>query len=378
MEANNYEELLKNYRLGLCSEAEIRQLEAWYADWHMTDRILLSESKLHFAQEQMREVLMKSINTKRLVPWRKISIAASIALVIGAGLSYLDRSDVDLKKRIVSRGNSIERIPPGKQGAILTLADGKKIRLSDVHNGILANQAGVSISKSADGQLVYQIRENEVQNTGVQKVNTLSTEKGETYQLRLPDGSLAVLNAASSLTYAANLMDGDGNRRIQLNGEAYFEVKKDRLHPFIVQTAGQQVQVLGTRFNVNSYPEEGSQRTTLLEGSVKVMSGGEIIVIAPGEQAISTSKGLSKVDVNVSGATSWKDGFFNFEQSDIQTVMRQLARWYNLEVTYDGPVPTAKITGKVYRNADFSEALTVLRYLDIHYALKGRTITIKP
>jgi transmembrane sensor len=377
METNNYEELLEKYRLGQCSAAEIRQLEAWYADWNAKERVMLSEADLNRAELLMRDEVMGRTAVRKLIPWRGLSIAASITLVIGLGLFYFNRTAPNVQNR-VAKAIPAERIVPGKQGATLTLANGTKIKLSDVQNGVLAKQAGINISKTAGGSLIYELKHAEGKNSdGLQGINTLSTENGETYQLRLPDGSLAVLNAASSLTYSAGLVN-NGKRVVKLTGEAYFEVAKDARHPFIVESNGQQVQVLGTHFNVNSYADEDVQRTTLLEGSVKVTSGNRSAVIAPGQQVRLSNGALSTETVDVSQAVAWKDGLFNFNSSDIQNVMRQLARWYNVTVEYEGAIPKDKITGKVHRDADLSQALTILKYLDIHYVIKDRTIIIKP
>lgn len=296
-----------------------------------------SEEGLERVSGEMWSVLEKQTVGIPSVPrvrrlWPRWAVAASIALAVMVG-GYFYNDSRQPTTQVVHQND----VAPGKNGATLTLASGKKIRLSDAMNGELTSEAGVSISKTKDGQLIYEIKADgpgEESN----KINTLSTANGETYQVRLPDGSAVWLNAASSLTYSANLLQ-DGKRSVKLVGEAYFEVAKDKAHPFVVNTAGQEIEVLGTHFNVNAYGDEPVTATTLLEGSVQVRSGSFREMIRPGFQASSAGKGITVGKADVEGVTDWKSGEFNLEQVDFRSAMRKIARWYDVEVIYEKSVP---------------------------------------
>lgn len=294
----------------------------------------------------------KNIPVRRL--WPRIAVAASIALAVGVGsLLYVNKQDRWNSQQMVQMND----VDPGKQGATLTLASGKKIRLSDAVNGELSNESGVSITKTKNGELIYQIKE-----TGAakNKFNTLSTSNGETYQVRLPDGSAVWLNAASSLTYSAKLIQ-NGKRSVTLSGEAYFQVAKDKSHPFVVSTAGQQVEVLGTHFNVNAYADEPITATTLVEGSVKVSSGSDQQMLKPGFQARNNGNGIKISKANLEGVTDWKDGEFNLDETDFRVAMRKIARWYDVEVIYEKSVPMdIEAWGWISRDSKLSSVLKLI------------------
>lgn len=303
--------------------------------------------------------------------WRRVAAIAAVitAIAIGAGLFYYNQSELTNQTAYETD------LAPGKVGATLTLANGKKITLSDASEGMLAKEAGVTITKAGNGQLEYEINTSE--QVAENKMNTLSTANGETYRVRLPDGSLVWLNAASSLTYAFSL-NNRGERWVKLSGEAYFEIAKDKKHPFVVKTDRQQVQVLGTHFNVNSYEDEPMATTTLLEGSVRVTGAGTEMLLKPGQEAKLSTKGLVVGEANMAMATAWKNGQMVFKKTDIQYVMRQISRWYNVEVEYQGQMPDYTITGEVSREASLSSILKVLELSDVHFKLNGRKLIILP
>jgi len=305
--------------------------------------------------------------------WPRIAaVAALVTIIFGAGLffyRYIDR------KEAVAYASDVA---PGRQDATLILANGNKIRLSNAKNGELVKESGVSITKSTNGQLIYQIKE---MSAGSSQMNTLSTGKGETYQLRLPDGSLVWLNAASSLTFSTNL-NTRGKRRVKLDGEGYFEVSKDKKRPFIVESRDQEVEVLGTHFNINSYANEPSTKTALLEGSIRIgvfaANGAKTSqkMIRPGEQAVVSQSVIKVEPLADPEAIAWKEGLFRFEKADIKTVMRQLQRWYNIVVIYDGDVPQVSFSGNLHRNLNLSEALKVLEHLGVKFKLDHRKLTV--
>jgi len=335
-------------------------------------RFRLPDAKREQVLQQILEtpvVPLRNPIIKRL--WYKVAVAAAVvAMIAGAGM-YLYRQDHKTGAALTAKTNDVA---PGKQGATLTLAGGRKIRLADAADGELASEAGVRISKNSKGQLVYEIQQT---SSDADRVNTLSTVKGETYQLRLPDGSMVWLNSASSLTYPAALLK-DGKRRVTLQGEGYFSVAKDKAHPFVVEARGQQVEVLGTEFNINSYADEPAIRTTLLEGSVKVGTAAAHRVLKPGEQSrAGADGGLSVQEIDTELAVAWKNNQFIFDNDNIEYIMRMLSRWYNVEVVYQGSVPTKKFGGAVSRFDHISSVLKILEMTGgAQFKIEGRTVYV--
>lgn len=373
--------LIGEYNSGEIDEAGHRELEDWMALGEHNRLLferLTSEDQLRAELKIIYEFnaanAYSGFERKYIKPpkklWLSISIAASvlIACTLGGYFYFFPQHPASQNLPVLAKD-----IVPGKNAATLILANGKKIALDEVHNGELAREAGVVITKTSDGQLIYEVKD-QGDATGFQ-TNTLKTARGETYQIRLPDGTQVWINAASSLTYPASFA-ALKTRTVTLNGEAYFEVSKDASHPFIVKTAQQNLVVLGTHFNVNSYTDEGQTLTTLLEGSVKI---NEQTLLKPGEQAQLSANGNMRVGkANIAEAIGWKNGFFLFEEDDLPTVMRQISRWYDMDVKYEGKIPKASFDGKVYRNLNLSKVLEVLKYADVRFRIEGKTIVIMP
>ncbi|HEY4290961.1 MAG TPA: FecR domain-containing protein [Puia sp.] len=260
-------------------------------------------------------------------------------------------------------------ILPGHSGAILTLSNGKQIVLDSAGNGTLASDSHIKVIKK-DGQLAYEGKTAEV------LYNTVSTPKGRQWQLTLGDGTKVWLNAASSIHYPISFTGNE--RKIEVTGEAYLEVSPDAVSPFVVMTPTQRIQVLGTHFNVNAYADEPILRTTLLEGSIKVNATGKTILLHPGEQVANnpTTGDLATTKPDVSNVTAWINGRFKFDHSDIKTVMRQIARWYDVEVEYRGNLPDYQFAGGTFRNNNLSEVLQVLELSGLHFKLENHKIIV--
>lgn len=301
--------------------------------------------------------------------WLQIAGIAAAVLAIVFGIWFYTAGPIVNRNAEIANQNDVA---PGKIGATLTLANGKKIRLSDAANGELAKEAGVSVTKMANGQLVYEIKEG----TGnPDKINTLTTAKGETYVVTLPDKSKVWMNAASSITYAAGL--NKHARSVKLEGEAYFEVAKDKAHPFIVETRRQKIEVLGTHFNVNAYADEQKVTTTLLEGSVKVSGKPGFKILKPGDQSSVNESSILIAEVDTERAIAWKNNKFLFENDDIQYIMRMIGRWYNVDVVYTGEMPTEKFGGGVSRFGNVSQVLKILQSTGgVHFKIEGRKILV--
>jgi ferric-dicitrate binding protein FerR (iron transport regulator) len=264
---------------------------------------------------------------------------------------------------------------PGGDKAMLTLADGSQIVLDSASNGILAQQGNTNIIKQQDGQLVYNAN-----GTGTDEIayNTLTTPRGGQYKITLPDGSKVWLNAASSIKYPAAFTGKD--RKVEITGEVYFEVTKNASKPFKVQVNQQEVEVLGTHFNINSYSDEDAIRTTLLEGSVKINTSNGNSFLQPGQQAQLQKAGKIKLvnNVDLEETMAWKDGNFQFENSDIKTVMRQIARWYDVEIEYKGYV-SKHFIGTISRNVNLSQVLTMLQQTgEVKCIIEGKKVIIMP
>jgi ferric-dicitrate binding protein FerR (iron transport regulator) len=378
MEKEEIKYLALRFLEGTATVEERTKLHDWYNNnlFSETETVMTAEDE---SSQQVKERLYQQIRerlrgeTKQTtVPkrlWLRIAAAASIVLAIGVGIFYyttaLRHPDLALAKNDIA---------PGKQGATLTLANGKQIRLSDVANGELARESGVVITKSTNGQLVYELKESE---TGRSKINTLSTAKGETYKLRLPDGSFVWLNSASSLTYSAYLV-ANGKRTVKLQGEGYFEIAKDKAHPFIVSTNNQQVEVLGTHFNINSYQDEPVVATTLVEGSIKITSDGKQKILKPGQLAVNNGDAIEVSEANIESVTDWKEGDFFLNRVNFKTAMRKIARWYDVEVIYDASVPNdIKSGGWISRDNNLSAVLKSIALTgQVKFRIEGKKIYV--
>ena len=262
-------------------------------------------------------------------------------------------------------------ILPGSNKAVLTLANGQRLILDSTVNGALAQQGKVNIIKTREGRLEYHGEDEAI------LYNTLSTPRGGQYQLRLPDGTQVWLDAASSISYPTFFIGK--NRKVRITGQVYFEVARDKARPFHVNANNMDVEVLGTHFNINAYSDEASINTTLLEGSVKVNAGNaNTIVLRPGQQAQVGNQLKVAENANLDQVMAWKNGLFNFEGADIKTVMRELGRWYDVEIVYKGEVPPRKFGGEVSRQLTLSQVLRLLQKVGINYTIEGKKLIVLP
>jgi transmembrane sensor len=319
----------------------------------------------------------ESSHTSKVIPlYRSWWAAAAVLLLLASGSHFfLNREHSKSEVAVIKKNVLKNDIAPGGNKAILTLANDSTIILDSAQNGTLSHQGNIKIIKLNDGQLAYD-------KTGVPNsevlYNTVSTPKGGQYQLTLSDGSKVWLNAESSLRFPAAFSGRE--RKVELTGEGYFEVAKNKEKPFIVTANNTNVEVLGTHFNINAYSDENFIKTTLLEGSVKVSKGNASSLIVPGEQA-SVSK-LSDVinvknDVNVDGVVAWKNGKFYFDNVDIKTIMNQIARWYDVDVEYKGNI--SKIFGgTISRNVSASNVFKILEATGgVHFTIEGRKVIVE-
>ncbi|TCC96279.1 FecR family protein [Pedobacter hiemivivus] len=378
MNRDQAKELIERYNEGLATAEERLWVENWYLDESLKYQLSDQESNfLHLKDEIWNGTLEKSgrrIKPKvlRLNVWSRI--AAAVVLLIGCGLGlYFYNIGPKLKD-----GNAVVTdIAPGGNNAILTLANGKKIVLNDAAKGEISKQSGISVSKSNDGELIYTVVNGGEDVPTENTHNTISTPKGGQYTIILSDGTKVMLNSASSVTFPTSFKEGD--RMVELNGEAYFEVAKHKNKRFRVVSGVQTVEVLGTHFNVNAYAEERTIKTTLLEGAVKVSTLKESALIEPGEQAVldrADANSIVKRRVNINKETAWINGIFSFEGDDLKSVMRQVARWYDVNVIYVGPISEEKYFGEISRSSKLSEVFNILELNNVNFDVVGKTVKV--
>ncbi|MBS0027618.1 FecR family protein [Chitinophaga sp. 22321] len=340
-----------------------------HAYWQLAVKEVLDADKpVH--QEPFSQPGKKRIHLLQRYWW-----AAAAVVFIATGIYYFAKPSPP--PVIVAASPAIKDIAPGGNRAVLTLSDGSQIPLDSANNGVLAKQGNTSITKLSNGQLAY----NESGSTGDKVLyNTMSTPSGGQYQLILPDGTGVWLNAASSIYYPTAFTGNE--RTVTITGEVYFEVAQNEKMPFRVKAGNTTVEVLGTHFNINAYKDEPSVNTTLLQGTVQINANQQKQVIKPGQQArvIASNHGIQVLDnVDLSQVMAWKKGFFSFNDADLPTVMRQLSRWYNVEVKYEGEIPQRLFTGEIGRDLTLSQVLKGLSKTRIRYKIEnGNRIIIQP
>lgn len=391
--------ILEKYRVGNASTEEMDFLDSYYKVFGLRPDYTsgMEEGKRIILKEDLKNSINENISTYRKATIQKgkrtiykwsISVAATL-IICGLWFFYYPQKiesyqvikSVKKDSSIISKTEVAPKddIVPGGNKAVLTLANGKKINLTDVNIGTLAEQSNVQIAKIADGQLVYSIlSDQQVRNNQKNQYNTIETPKGGRYQMRLPDGTNVWLNSASRLTFPSSF-SSLSKRKVELSGEAYFEVAKDSSRPFVVKTILQEVEVLGTHFNISSYEDESSVKTTLIEGSVKIVAkNGSDKILKPGQQSVLTADNITVENINEGQqALAWKNDQFIFESHDIQYVMRIISRWYNVEVEYVGAIPENKFGGAISKFENISEVLKSLESTGrVKFKIEGRRILV--
>lgn len=304
--------------------------------------------------------------------WPRIAAAASIVIAVSAGI-YFVLHQRKAQQQVAQIKH--QDLAPGHNQATLTLANGQRIILTKGLNGKLAQQGNTQIFVNSGNAIAYSASGSA---TTAVTYNTLSTARGEQspYPLILPDGSQVWLNASSSITFPTVFTGKE--RSVSVTGEAYVIVAHNAKQPFKLVAAGQTINDIGTEFNINAYADEPMVTTTLAEGSIKVVKNDQSVFIKPGQQAV-TKSNTSIINVstaNLESALAWKNGKFDFINADVPTVMRQIARWYNVDIEYEGGIPNASINGAVFRNTNASNALKIVKLLGISYRIEGRKIII--
>lgn len=388
------EELFRKYLDNQCSPEELRTLFTYFD--HPENEIKLRELVFDTLQDSYTEnddlhwqpatekifVSLKSQlhpGEKKVIPIYKrtwIQIAAAVVLAIGIFSIYTYFNNSETNKPVLTENKpSDSPVVSGGNKAFLTLADGSIVDLTTLSGEIVASQGNINIKKVADGQLLYLISKEKSAKT---LYNNIETPKGGQYQVTLSDGTRVWLNAASTINFPVAFTGTE--REVSLTGEAYFEVAENKSMPFKVKTGTTEIEVLGTHFNVNAYTDEPTVKTTLLEGKVKVtgLVMNDSRTINPGEQAQINAKGQMNV-VKESGAEdviAWKNGNFNFNNADLETTLRQIARWYDVEIVFEGTVSKKKFNGEMQRNLSITQVLRLLETNNIFCRLEGRKLIV--
>lgn len=379
-----YQELAAKWLDGSITPEEERE----FADWYNAglDKPLLVPESFAASEEMHRQRLLHKIQAeihaqapehRRGIFWIKWVAAAAVILTVISTGAYFWVNKTGVPESIGEEAIVMKTdIAPGGNKAMLTLANGTQILLDSVNNGVLATQGNTAIIKSQSGQLIFDISK---QTAGADDVastatNTLSTPKGGQYIIVLPDGTKVWLNAQSSLHFPTAF---NGKERVvQLSGEAYFEVAKDKHKPFHVQSNGADIEVLGTHFNVMAYTNEPIMETTLLEGAIKVSKDNRSETIRPGKQVQLSDQGMQIRSIDTLDAVAWKNGIFQFNDTHLKSIMRQVERWYDVKIDYTS-LPDKRYNGMVFRNSNLSEVLKMLEVAgDIRFEVAGKTISV--
>lgn len=350
------EKLKENPENNFAEEA----IEQWYR-----------ELQTRIGASPVAEIVSGTAKVRRLRNWGWA--AAAIVVLVGAVWLFSQQQGKDIPQVATTPAE----IQPGKEGAVLTLADGSKVVLDSLGNGVISTQNGTRVVLK-DGLVAYEPQQKE----GAVAYNSIATPKGRQFSILLPDGSRAWLNAESSLRYPTAFSGNE--RRVQVSGEVYFEVAHNADMPFRVSIgAGTEVEVLGTSFNVNAYTNEKAIYTTLLEGKVKMKSAGKgELLLRPGQQArlpVSNANGIAlETEVDTDKVMAWKNGLFNFDGAGIEEVMRQLERWYDIEVVYEKGIPDIIFGGKLRKDVSLSGVLKSLEESEVHFRMEGRRLIVLP
>jgi transmembrane sensor len=359
MENRNAAQIIDRYNSGKATPEEIRLVQSWYlkmeAGEPLSPRAIQEEYDLGF--KKLDAYLGRRKNT--VLIW---SAAAAVVLVALFTVLFFS---VSSPKGIKEQISLAQDIPPGKNSAVITLSNGDTIHLSDAQKGLTVSRSALSYE---DGTMVKKTA------PATAAFLTARTPRGGTYNVTLADGTVVMLNADSYLKFP-QVFNGK-IREVELFGEAYFEVAKNKAMPFIVKTPKQRIEVLGTHFNVNSYTPAAT-KTTLLEGSVKVSSDTEEQMLVPGQQADLAGDRLVVKKADVDAVISWKDGYFRFNDENIKEIMQKISRWYDVEVVYEGDITNEVFTGAISRLSNISDVLDMLeRTKIVHFKLEGRRITV--
>lgn len=382
--------LIQKYLKEELSEAELQQLQDWQQQSEgnrrifnkLTDDTYLMQAITDHYKMDPDDIALQKINARidaDLQPkpqtgirhiWIRLTVAAAVLVVLATSVMYIFRKKQDTG--IVQVTQTIQDIAPGGYSATLKLADGRSVVLDSSTANQLPQQGNAQVLNK-NGQLVY------TPTTGSQHDeviwNTLSTAKGQTYPLLLSDGSRVTLNSASSIRFPVSFT-GDV-REVQVTGEVFFQVAHNAAKPFKVTARGMDLQVLGTSFNVNAYDDEETVKATLVEGSIQIKKGTQKKIIKPGQQAQVLTNEIKISEVDIDKITAWKQGFFRFKEDKLSEAVKNIARWYNVDVVLEGNAANVDVSGDIPRTANLSELIKLLSVIDVEARIEGKKLILK-
>lgn len=382
-------ELLEKYKSGTITDDELSILESWYniqaknnADFSISEQQVTDD--LRAVSDNLQSLKSDSSNKSILRSRSWLSVAAAIIVLCTFGILYTfistqeERTDLTLTSPSFALKKS-NIIIPGDKRALLTLEDNTQINLDDMQVGSIETIHGVRISKTADGGVLYDVSGVQDDPNAVNNYNTISTPAGGEFQVKLSDGTKVWLNASSSIKFPTKFASNE--RRVETTGEVYFDVTHQANKPFFVSSGTQTIKVLGTQFNINSYSTKKGVKTTLVEGSVVVQSNLKDLrkVLKPGQESIldeSHSKiSISRVDLE--RAVAWKNGYFIFDDENLEEIMDQIARWYDAEVEYVLSDKNIRFGGAISRYRKLPDVLNLLEMTDkVKFKIQGRRIIV--
>jgi len=370
--------LLNRYNQGQCTEQEKAWIETWYLS-QQTEPLNHSIEELSKDLDDVEGKLIRHTTFRRITLWPRIAAAASVILFISIGAYFLFHRQ---PLRQVAHNQIHNDVAPGGNKAFITLSNGKKISLTDAKNGTITKEGNAVIKKTSDGTVSYERSASDVTPRKL-VYNTISVPRGGQWTVLLPDGTKAILDAASSIRYPVSFPGIE--RKVEITGQVYFEVVHNAAKPFRVITRGQVIEDIGTKFNIEAYDDEPVVKTALLDGAVRVSIPSALslpdrsgIVLQPGQQTLWQNNKLSESAADLDATLAWKNGYFSFTDDNVETLMRKLSRWYDIEVDYRGNLPDTKFDGEIPRNAPLSEVLKVLEVANVHFLLEGKKLTVMP
>lgn len=364
------EELLNRYFEGRVTDKERELVDYWFHYYRL-------DSSSEFSFDELIEAKTSAwsnitpVKGVRFFTLSKVAAAVAAIFLVALGVTWYSRiNKADHKENTALLTN---HIIPGKNAAVLKLADGKMITLDSAKKGLLAIENGINVSKNGDGQLIYS---NDRTMARRELFNEVETPRGGQYAVKLADGSMVYLNAASRLRFPVVFT---GKKRVVFldEGEAYFEVSHDADKAFEVVSKTQVIQVLGTHFNVKNYRDDEAVLTTLLQGSVQIKSGARKEMLRPGQQSVNEGGMLKVQSVNAENAVAWQRGLFRFKDENIYSVMRTLSRWYDVEVKFEDPISGEKFSGQLSKYKNIGLVLQMLeRTKVVHFKIEGRRVIV--
>ncbi|MEN0054636.1 MAG: FecR domain-containing protein [Mucilaginibacter sp.] len=379
MTPEQYIILYEKYLSGACTTEEEELLMQYHDNFKMQN---VDGSKLPEADKKLRSIIYNRIS--KTISYRKPKVikmylwwaAAAVIFLISVSSLFFNSHQPESSVKNQLENAKGTTIKPGKNAAVLTLANGTNIVLDNATNGVLAKSGNTSIKKLKNGLLAYAPNNANNQATN-EALNTVTIPRGGQYTIMLPDGTNVWLNSESSLTFPVAFKGS--TRKVTLQGEAYFEVTKNKEIPFVVHTDNTDIKVLGTHFNVHAYKDDNIVKTTLLEGSVRLSSAAASTLLTPGEQGVTDviNGHITQKKVNLNQVMAWKAGYFIFRDDDIRDIMKQISRWYDVEIVYEGHTPNVKFGGTYAKSKDINELLKGLEYTGlVHFKIEGRRIIV--